>query len=80
MGFYYIPKQNLISSGGGHMDEFWQKVYTIEKGQFVEIHEGQYGAQDNSHVQLDANGNPIYVYHWDNVIVSKDQYTAKGES
>lgn len=54
------------------MDVYQDKIYSIENGQFVLLHEGNYGAVDNSHVQFDSGGNPIYHYYWDGTEVSSE--------
>ena len=65
-GLSYLEGQNLFDETGGHMDEYWDRVYKIEDGQFVMVADGEYGAEDNAHVQLDAYGEPIYQYYWNN--------------
>ena len=54
------------------MDAYGDRIYSIENGQFVVIHEGEYGAADNSNVQYDSDGNPIYSYYWDGTEVSSE--------
>lgn len=71
-GFSYIEGQNIFRDAGGHMDVYYDKIYSIENGQFVMLHEGNYGATDNSHVQFDSDGNPIYNYYWDGTEVSSE--------
>ena len=65
-GFSYLEGQNLFCDSGGHMDVYWDKLYKIEDGQIVMVADGEYGAEDNAHVQLDAYGEPIYQYYWNN--------------
>ena len=65
-GLSYLEGQNLFDETGGHMDEYWDRVYKIEDGQFVMVADGEYGAEDNAHVQVDAYGEPIYQYYWNN--------------
>lgn len=71
-GFSYMEGQNIFRDAGGHMDVYHDKIYSIENGQFVLLHEGNYGAADNSHVQFDSDGNPIYNYYWDGTEVSSE--------
>ncbi|MGN0268232.1 MAG: hypothetical protein ACI4D7_11205 [Lachnospiraceae bacterium] len=74
-GFSYIEGQNLFRDSGGHMDEYYDRIYDIEDGTFVLLHEGEYGAADNASVQFDSNGEPIYQYTWDKKDVSsKEEY------
>jgi hypothetical protein len=74
-GVSYIPGENLFCDSGGRMDGYYDKVYKIEDGKFVECGHGDYGAEDNAHVQLDENGEPIYKYYWNDQEVDKDTYT-----
>ena len=46
---------------GGHMDEYYDIVYSIEDGSFVVQAEGEW-AEDNANIQFDAEGFPIYNY------------------
>lgn len=71
-GFSYIEGQNIFRDVGGHMDVYYNVIYSIENGQFVLLHEGNYGAADNSHVQFDSDGNPIYNHYWDGTEVSSE--------
>ncbi len=71
-GLSYIEGQNIFCNSGGHMDEYFDEIYSIENGQFVLLARGDYGATDNSRVQLDDNGNPIYNYYWNNTAVSSE--------
>lgn len=69
-GFSYIEGNNLFLDSGGHMDEYYDAVYSIENGQFVLKNRGEFGAKDNSQVQYDAQGAPIYDYYWNGTKIS----------
>lgn len=71
-GFSYIEGQNIFRDSGGHMAVYYDKIYSIENSQFVLLHEGNYGASDNAHVQFDSDGNPIYNYYWNGTEVSSE--------
>jgi len=73
-GISYILEGNLFAANGGNMDVYYDEIYKIQNGKFVRIHRGDYGAEDNSNVQIDSNGNPIYQYHWNNQKVTKTKY------
>ncbi len=73
-GFSYMEKENMFCDSGGRMDGYYDAIYCIENGKIVELHRGDYGAEDNSHVQMDENGEPIYLYYWDDKEVSKSEY------
>ena len=69
-GFSYIEGGNLFLDSGGHMDEYYDIVYSIEDGSFVVQAEGECGAEDNANIQFDAEGFPIYNYYWNGNQVS----------
>ena len=71
-GFSYIEGANLFCDSGGHMDEYYDKVYTIENGRFVMVYDGEYGAKDNSDVQYDE-GQPVYDYYANGTQVSSEE-------
>ena len=56
------------------MDYYYDLVYRLNGAELELIAAGYYGAEDNSRIQLDANGNPIYQYEWNGVKVSQDEY------
>lgn len=72
-GFSYIEHENLFCDSGGHMDEYFDKVYTIEDGQFVLLYSGEYGLEENIHVEFDPDD--YYKYYWQDEEVSYDEYT-----
>ena len=63
-GLSYLERQNSFCDSGGRMDSYFDYVW----------HKGEFGAEDNSRVECDAEGNPIYVYNWDGEEVSKKEY------
>jgi hypothetical protein len=73
-GLSYIERQNLFVLHVGRMDNFGDDVYRIQNGKFKRLHKGNYGAEDNANVQLDADGSPIYQYYWDGKEVSENEY------
>lgn len=72
-GFSYIEGKNLFRDLGGHMDVYYDKIYTIQDGQFVLLYSGDYGAEDNTNIQLDESGMPIYNYYWNGTQVSSQE-------
>ncbi len=70
----YIERQGTFCNTGGSMDVYFDDVYMLKNGQITKIHSGQYGAENNSSVQIDENGNFIYIYTWDGLNVSKEEY------
>jgi len=80
-GFSYMEGQNLFRESGGHMDVYWDVIYSIENGAFVEKYRGNFGAPDNSNIQYDTTGCPIYNYYWEEVAVSgEEEYQRKLKS
>lgn len=73
--FSYIERGNLLCNSGGNMDYYYDIVYSMESGRLVPIASGYYGAEDNSHVQFDEQGNPIYQYEWEGVMMTQDEYS-----
>ena len=59
------------------MDSYYDRVYSYKNGKVELIGDGSYGAEDNSDLQLDENGNPIYVYYWNNKKVSAKKYQSE---
>lgn len=74
LNFSYIERGSLLCNSDGHMDSYYDVVYRMEHGQLTQIAAGYYGAQDNSNVQLDQDGDPIYQYQWEGELMSKEEY------
>ncbi|MBO4897346.1 MAG: hypothetical protein J5590_03515 [Clostridia bacterium] len=73
-GLHYIEGENLFRDMGGHMDGYYDEIYRIENGKFISVASGAYGAEDNTNVQFDENGKPIYEYYWEDTEVSEEEY------
>lgn len=72
-GLSYIEGENLFRDTGGHMDVYYDKIYTIQGGQFVLLYSGNYGAENNVDRQLDESGRLIYNYYWNGSQVSSEE-------
>lgn len=72
--FSYIERGNLLCNSEGNMDSYYDLVYSIIDGELTLIASGFYGAEDNSNVQFDAFGEPIYQYEWNGTKMSKEEY------
>lgn len=72
--FTYIPGENLLCNAEGLMDYYYDLIYRIIDGKMTLIASGYYGAADNSQVQFDEEGNPIYRYEWNGTEMSKEEY------
>lgn len=71
--FTYIQGSNLLCNSDGYMGYYYDYVYRIENGQFVQIGTGEYGDPAGG-PQTDANGKEIYEYQWNQQVVSEEQY------
>ena len=56
------------------MDVYFDHIYKIENGNFIQVHKGDYGTEDNSNVRFNKNEEPIYDYYWDENKVTNDEY------
>lgn len=74
LNFTYIEKENLLCNSDGHIDSYYDIVYSIKDGILTKIASGDYGSENNTKIQVDENGFPIYVYKWNNIRVLKDEY------
>ncbi len=74
LNFSYMERGSLLCNSDGHMDSYYDVVYQMENGRLEQIAAGYYGAEDNSNVQLDKNGEPIYQYKWEGKLMSKEEY------
>lgn len=73
-GVSYIERANLLRSAGGHMDSYYDIIYSIRNGEFVELEKGEYGIMGNAELQFDEDGTPIYNYYWNEAEVSQEEY------
>ncbi len=72
--FSYIPGENLLCNSEGNMDYYYDLVYQLSGGELIPVASGYYGAEDNSNVQFDGEGNPVYQYEWNGVKMSREEY------
>ncbi len=56
------------------MDYYYDLVYQLSGGELIPVASGYYGAEDNSNVQFDGEGNPVYQYEWNGVKMSREEY------
>ena len=71
--FTYIGGSNLLCNAGGNMGCYYDYVYRIEDGKFVEAGVGTYGDPADG-PQMDENGDYYYEYQWNGTPVSEAQY------
>lgn len=72
----YSERGNLIISSDGHMGYFYDIVYAIENGDFVELHNGEYYEVTDSagNPVFDSAGSCLLTYSWDGQTVSVQEY------
>lgn len=68
-GLKFIDGKNLLCEGGGHMDVYYDNVYTVRDGRLVLLHAGEYGLQGSTWTSPDG-----YLYLWDGETVSEQEY------
>lgn len=71
-GLSYLPQQNLCLDSGGRMDAYYDAIYTIGNGQFVQIHRGEYTID---YQKIGENGEPVCFCSWDEANLSKEDYS-----
>ncbi|MBE5961248.1 MAG: hypothetical protein E7256_07655 [Lachnospiraceae bacterium] len=74
LGFTYIEKENLLCNSDGNMDFYYDLIYSIIDGNMTLIASGYYGAEDNSKLEFDEQGEIIYQYRWNDVLMEKEEY------
>ena len=72
--FSYIERGNQLCNSEGLMDYYYDLVLTLQDGELILTDQGYYGAEDNTNVQFDENGEPVYRYEWNGKQVTKDEY------
>ena len=75
MDAVYLPGQNLLDNVGGNMDSYYDRVFQIQDGTWVQIADGKYYAKySNGGMELDEEGSPIYEFNWNGQVVSEEEY------
>lgn len=73
LGFSYVEQGNKLCNADGNMGHYFDHVYTIRDGKWEYVAGGEYGDGPEG-VQLDENGNEIFVYYWNDVEVDEEEY------
>lgn len=74
LGFCYIEKGNLLNNSEGHMDYYYDIIYSIIDGKLTQIGAGYWGALDDSKPLLTEDGTLTYQYLWEGKSVTKEEY------
>ncbi len=79
LDMYYIEKSNIINNSAGHMGYYYDRIYKIVNGKWVNIVNGEYsGFENEANPERDAETGRLLCkdYVWDGKIVTKDEYNA----
>lgn len=77
IGMWYIPGSNVLDNNDGNMGVFYDRVFEIKDGKWVQIGDGEYGMEDNTNPEYDENGDYVFRYKWDGKEVTKKKYEKK---
>lgn len=77
-GIFYMQGQNAIDNEDGNMGNYYDRVFKIEDGKWVQIGDGAYGDNGDTTMETDKYGNSTikFVYTWNGEKVSEDEYSA----
>ena len=73
-GLTYLEKEGTFCDSNGRMDQYYDRIYYLKDGRFELTAEGNYGAEDNTNITFDSEGNPVYSYFWNGTSVSESEY------
>lgn len=78
-GLISVQGQNVVDNSDGHMGRYYDYVYKIDDGKWVQIGDGEYGDGGDATVETDEYGNDTinFKYTWNGDEVSEDEYSAK---
>lgn len=77
-GLISVQGQNVVDNSDGHMGRYYDYVYKIDDGRWVQIGDGEYGDDKDTTMETDKYGNSTikFVYTWNGEKVSEDEYSA----
>lgn len=77
-GLISVQGQNVVDNSDGHMGRYYDCVYKIDDGRWVQIGDGEYGDDGDITMETDKYGNSTikFVYTWNGEKVSEDEYSA----
>ena len=77
-GVSYLDRQNILLNRGGRMEDYFDDLYHIDKGKFVETAKGEYGLYDESYYDDEnfdwEHAEDYFTYKWNAKEVTKAQY------
>lgn len=77
-GLISVQGQNVVDNSDGHVGRYYDYVYKIDDGRWVQIGDGEYGDDGDTTMETDKYGNSTikFVYTWNGENVSEDEYSA----
>lgn len=77
-GLISVQGQNVVDNSDGHVGRYYDYVYKIDDGRWVQIGDGEYGDDGDITMETDKYGNSTikFVYTWNGEKVSEDEYSA----
>ena len=74
-GLISVQGQNVVDNSDGHMGRYYDCVYKIDDGRWVQIGDGEYGDDGDITMETDKYGNSTikFVYTWNGEKVSEDE-------
>ena len=77
-GLISVQGQNVVDNSDGHMGRYYDYVYKIDDGRWVQIGDGEYGDDGDTTMETDKYGKSTikFVYTWNGGKVSEDEYSA----
>lgn len=77
-GLISVQGQNVVDNSDGHVGRYYDYVYKIDDGRWVQIGDGEYGDDGDTTMETDKYGNSTikFVYTWNGEKVSEDEYSA----
>lgn len=70
--FYYIERQNLLNNAEGHMGFYYDYIYAIENGKWVDKAIGEYWVYWPE--DAETYDDIIFVYEWNGKRVGEEEY------
>ena len=74
---WYIPGGNVLDNNDGNMGVFYDRVFEIKDGEWLQIGDGECRMEDNTNPEYDENGDYVFRYKWDGKEVTKKKYEKK---
>lgn len=77
-GIFYMQGQNAIDNEDGNMGNYYDRVFKIEDGKWVQIGDGAYRDESDDPVETDEYGNDTinFKYTWNGKDVSEEEYSS----